>query len=260
MKLLLDIGNTRIKSALLTAQGLSEQHAIAHAGLDSAQLRTRVLDEYASVQAVWVSNVAGTEIGQCITQAAYDQWQIQPTFVSSTAQCGAVRNAYPEPEKLGVDRWLALIGTHAMNTSNPPSKQWAHALIVSVGTAMTIDALAANGVHRGGLIVPGPDLMMRSLMHHTSDIATHALNGEQGTAFFANNTLGAVYQGAVYACAALVDAAYAQLAATEPTHLVLTGGGAELIAPRLTTATQQVPALIPDLVLRGLAVLANAAR
>lgn len=246
MRLLLDIGNTRIKWAVHTEQGLDEQQAIAHAGLSVAQLGTQVFAPAGQVTQVRVSNVAGPAMAEQVRQAARDCWQLEPQFVVATASVTAagrvLRNAYTEPANLGSDRWLAMLGAHVLQPDA--------ALVVSVGTAMTLDAVSATGQHLGGMIVPGPDLMMSSLMRNTSDIATRAQQGQPGDAFFADNTLGCVYQGSIHAAVALIEAAHARLQAQAGTaRLLLTGGGAEPVQARLTVPVQRVP----DLVLQGLA-------
>lgn len=247
MKLLLDIGNTRIKWAVQTDRGLDEQQAIAHAGLSIAQLGTQVFAPCGQVTQVLVSNVAGPAMAEQVRQAARDCWQLEPQFVIATASTSAdgrvLRNAYAEPAKLGSDRWLGMLAAHVLQADA--------ALVVSVGTAMTLDALTADGRHLGGMIVPGPDLMMSSLMHNTSDIAVRAQQGEQGEAFFADNTLGCVYQGAIHAAVALIEAAHAKLSAlASPARLIMTGGAAPQLQQHLSVPAQW----LPDLVLRGLAV------
>lgn len=246
MRMLLDIGNTRIKWAVLTDRGLEEQQAVAHANLSAAQLGTQVFAPCGQVSQLLVSNVAGSAMADQVRQAARDCWQIEPEFVVSTASTRVsgriLHNAYTEPANLGVDRWLSMIGAYAMEPTA--------ALIVSVGTAMTLDALTAQGRHLGGMIVPGPDLMMNSLMRNTSDIATRAQQGRHGDEFFADNTLGCVYQGAVHATTALIEAAYARLCDAEgEARLLLTGGAATQVQTKLSMPVQ----VVPDLVLRGLA-------
>lgn len=251
MRLLLDIGNTRIKWAVQTATGLDEQQAIAHAGLSAAQLGTQVFAPSGQISQLLVSNVAGASMAEQVRQAARDCWQIEPTFVVSTASTVVsgcmLRNAYSEPSNLGVDRWLSMVAALAMAPTA--------ALVVSIGTAMTLDAVTAQGRHLGGMIAPGPDLMMNSLMRNTSDIAANSQRGPHANlagrdTFFADSTLGCVYQGAVHATTALIEAAYAHLRDTESeVRLLLTGGAAPQVQMKLSMPVQ----LISDLVLRGLA-------
>ncbi|MGE0114929.1 MAG: type III pantothenate kinase [Steroidobacteraceae bacterium] len=246
MRLLLDIGNTRIKWAVQTEQGLDEQQAIAHAGLSAAQLGTQVFAPSGQVSQLLVSNVAGSAMAEQVRQAARDCWQLEPQFVVATATANVagriLRNAYAEPAKLGSDRWLALLAACAL--------QPGAALVVSAGTALTLDALTAQGQHLGGMIAPGPDLMMSSLMQRTSDIAIRAEQGRQGNEFFADNTLGCVYQGSVQAAVALIESAHARInTTTGGVRLLLTGGAVALLQQHLSLPVQ----VVPDLVLQGLA-------
>ena len=122
---------------------------------------------------------------------------------------------------------------------------------------MTVDGVLAEGQHLGGVIAPGPDMMINSLMQNTSDIAAHAKDGERRTTLFADNTLAAVQQGAVHALAALVERAVRDMHKQygEAPVLLLTGGANEKIAGELRIPFQ----VVPNLVLRGLAVISKEA-
>jgi type III pantothenate kinase len=244
--LLFDIGNTRIKWAELSAAGIGQQFARVHADLTREQLTEIVRNVSSRPSAVLVANVRGATFAQLLSEVIAQVWQIECEFIESSATAGGVRNAYPEPGNLGVDRWLGLIAAHAMYRRS--------ACIVGVGTAMTVDGVDAHGQHLGGLIVPGPDLMVTSLLRNTSEIARRAASGEVRTGVFADNTLGAIEQGSVHALAALAERAIAALrtrVADDPV-LVLTGGASARISALIGMSHESVP----DLVLRGLAVLA----
>ncbi|MGD9841651.1 MAG: type III pantothenate kinase [Steroidobacteraceae bacterium] len=248
MRLLLDIGNTRIKWAVQTAQGLSAQQAVSHHGLSAVQLGTQVFAPCGQVSAVLVSNVAGEAVAEQVRQAARDCWQLEPMFITAAAQMSVqgrlLRNAYPQPLHLGTDRWLAMLAAYAMSASA--------VLVVSVGTAMTLDAVNMQGQHLGGLIVPGPELMTSSLLSHTSDIAARAAQTAvldlSAASYFADNTRGCVQLGSLRATCGLIDAAYQHLHQLGEVQLLLTGGGATVLQSQLTADVQ----VIPDLVLRGL--------
>src|SRR5262245_47040446 len=199
MILLIDIGNTRIKWAQLDRGTLGPQSAAVHSKWTANEFIDSVLQPSARPQRVLISNVGGAAIAEVATAALTRTWQMEAQFVQSTAAAGGVRNAYVEPQKLGVDRWLAVIGAYSIQHSG--------ACVVSVGTATTIDCVDAMGQHLGGVIVPGPDLMISSLLKNTSDIAQRAEQGSTKDGLFADNTLGAVTQGAAHATAALVERA-----------------------------------------------------
>jgi type III pantothenate kinase len=153
---------------------------------------------------------------------------------------------YEQPWRLGVDRFAAAIGAHALMPKRA-------VCIVDVGTATTIDLIDARGVHRGGAIVPGPDLMVESLLQDTSGIRRRAASAASASrTLFARNTRAAVEQGARYAIAAALDRAVEEarrLLGTEPC-LIVTGGAAASILKLIRRKHH----LVPDLVLRGLAV------
>lgn len=111
---------------------------------------------------VWIASVAGEERNNALSAAVADRWQIQPWFAeSSAADCG-VTNSYREPARMGVDRWLAMIAAW---------ERTGDALcVVDAGSALTIDFLDTQGVHRGGYILPGVAMMERSLLGETARV------------------------------------------------------------------------------------------
>jgi type III pantothenate kinase len=185
-------------------------------------------------------------MGDLVQAALARHWQLQPQFMQSPAAGWGMRNAYPEPAKLGVDRWMAMLGGRSLEAGP--------ICVVSVGTAMTLDGVDANGRHLGGVIVPGPDLMVSSLLKNTSEIAQRAATGRTQEQLFADNTLGAIQQGAVQALAALVDRSMETMRDQlgQAATLLLTGGASS----RLRGAIRSPAKEIPDLVLRGLRVAA----
>lgn len=247
MILLLDIGNTRIKWAMLDARGLGTQSAEPHADWNAQHLTDVILKHVDRPERVLISNVGGAKIGDLVRHTIAQRWNVAAEFIHSTAEACGVRNAYPEPENLGVDRWLAVIAAHALHRGLT--------CIVSVGTAMTIDGVDASGQHLGGVIVPGPELMVTSLLRNTSEIARRAEQGSMTEAVFADNTLGAIRQGAAHALAALVERSVESMRATtgEMPTLLLAGGASSSIGKLIHLPFESRP----DLVLQGLAVYAT---
>jgi type III pantothenate kinase len=133
------------------------------------------------------------------------------------------------------------------------------ALVVNVGTALTIDLVDGQGLHRGGAIAPGPDTMIASLLNGTNGIRRRARGGKAvgsgARRVFANNTAQGLAAGANFAAAALIDRAAAEARARlgRAPLLLLTGGGADALRTYIKSPLRGVP----DLVLRGLAVLAR---
>ena len=194
---------------------------------------------------VVVSNVAGPLIADQVSAWTRKQWAVAPEFVSVEARAFGVQLGYEDPRQLGADRWLALIAVW--------NRYQAPACIADCGTAVTIDALASQGEHLGGLIVPGLTLMRQMLVRHTHGIRVNAA-GQPG--MLGRTTQDGITAGSLYAVAACIDRVAFDLRQRLGDDLmaVITGGDAENIFPLLTHPFEQVP----DLVLRGLAVVAGA--
>jgi type III pantothenate kinase len=246
MMLLIDVGNTRIKWAIHDAGRLGPQLAEAHAGWSVSDVHRHMTGQAGVPERLVVSNVGGPRVAALLTEAA-QTWGIRPIFVQAGAEAAGVRNAYAEPAKLGVDRWLALIASHAMVAGA--------ACVASIGTAMTIDGIDAHGQHLGGLITPGPQMMVKSLLHGTSDIAARSGTPQSSATVLANDTATAVHNGARHALAALIVRAadWVRLQVDQPPAVILTGGASPQVADLLPWGCQ----CVPDLVLRGLALIAS---
>lgn len=248
MILLIDIGNTRIKWSTFDREQLAPPEAAVHANWTEQECRA-AFGTIERPERVFVSNVGGERIGGIVHDVALASWGIAPTFVQSSAEAAGVRNAYPDVWKLGVDRWLAMIAAYSIHRRA--------ICVVGVGTAATIDGVDASGRHLGGLIIPGPDLMVDSLLKNTSGIAKRAESGAVGLGVFADNTLGAIRQGSVHAVAALAERAVESMRSQvgELPLLVFTGGSGEDVARFVHCPNE----LMPDLVLRGLSLIARIA-
>ncbi|MEO7775693.1 MAG: type III pantothenate kinase [Steroidobacteraceae bacterium] len=249
MKLLLvDIGNTRLKWAVLADGMLGKQRALAMQGANAREF-AKALGAMRGVAAVVAVNVAGTS-GEQLLRAALRLLQLPaPRMIRSTRRAGGVANGYPDAWRLGADRWVAVVGAHDLARGRP-------VCVADIGTAMTLDLVDAHGRHRGGQIVPGPELMRRSLLNDTGGIRRRASVAlPRATGFFARNTAAALQVGPTQACAALIDRSVQEarvLLGAKPL-LLLTGGGAQGVARALRSSHE----LRQDLVLHGLAVLAR---
>lgn len=247
MILLVDLGNSRVKWAHWRDGRLGEQHAAPYAGWSVEDWQRTLFDE-PGIERVVAARVGGGPDAAALDAAARRALARPVTFVATTAEAAGVRNAYPDPALLGVDRWLAVIGGYA-RVGGP-------CCVADVGTAATVDGVDADGRHLGGFIVPGPDLMMRALWRGTADLATHtATSGAAAGALFADNTRDAIDRGCRLAVAALVERSVREMTRRigRAPRLILTGGAAPAVASLLETTAEEVP----DLVLRGLAIVAD---
>lgn len=259
MLLLIDAGNTRIKWALSRADCAAlepadwvQSGAVLHAEIDCLVDDWRGL----AVRRVMMSNVAGREIGGGLAAACHAAGMPEPEHFASVAALAGVRNGYREPSQLGCDRFASLIGARALFPDQ--------ALIVATcGTATTIDALSADGLFIGGMILPGPSLMARTLAAHTAQLP-QLMADMASAAMFADHTEAAIASGCIAAQAGAIDRAVQRHTAAAPSGhsvpsaqtgssglvaCILSGGAAQLIAPHLASPHR----LVDNLVLRGLA-------
>jgi type III pantothenate kinase len=244
--LLIDVGNTRIKWARLRDARLGRAHAAVHAGWDHGHYARRVLGP-TPPERILVSSVAGPQVRAALTRAARTRG-VAIRFVTVPARAAGITVGYADAWRLGVDRFCGLLAAHHLFPGLP-------VCVAGIGTALTVDLLARSGRHFGGAIIPGPALMVQSLLNETWGIRRRARGGRRtNRGPFGRSTRDAIEAGAQYAAAALIDRAVDEGIALvgRPPLVVLTGGGAAGVRPLLRS-----PAVgVPDLVLRGLAVLA----
>jgi len=147
MNLLIDSGNTRLKWAILQDGGLIASHALLNQQITRQQLiETWKLQP--PPKRLAIACVSSTPLLELVLAVAVELWPtIKIISVKSEAHAFGVVSAYQQPEKLGVDRWLALVAVR--NHYQLP------ACIVDCGTAITVDLIDADGNHQGGLISPG---------------------------------------------------------------------------------------------------------
>lgn len=244
--LLVDIGNTRVKWVRFEKGQLSPQHTAPHAGWTAKDFSRNLFKSARGIERVIVVSVAAAALERSLSLASRQRCNVTPEFIKTQRRAAGVTTKYEEPWRLGVDRFIAAIGAHHLNPMRP-------VCVVGIGTAVTIDLIDSRGVHRGGAIIPGPDLMVASLLKDTNGIRRRAAGSRLvARVLFARNTRAALEQGARYAIAAAVDRAMAEaqkILKRKPV-LILTGGAAPAVRALIRTPHR----FVPDLVLRGLAV------
>jgi len=227
---LFDLGNTRLKYAPLQPDGqLGEVRARVH---DEAGVWLEALP---TGEVACVASVASAAREQALWLALSERF-VRMHRVVTEAELGPLRIAYADPRRLGVDRCLAMLGVW---DAEP-------ALVVGVGTALTVDLVDADGQHRGGRIAPAPDLMREAL--HTR---AERLPAEGGTYVpFADDTIDALASGCMGAALGLIERSAQEAAALLGRRplLHLHGGGAQALRAWLGEHVW-----VPEAVLRGLA-------
>ncbi len=244
MNWLLDLGNSRLKvAAWQPGQGLGEVQAWTHGSADFAPSVQRWLTGVRHGERCWLASVAGSELTAAVAEALASHGN-PATRARTRPECAGVRIAYAEPSRLGVDRFLGLLAAHA-RAPDP----W---LVVSAGSALTVDLIDASGQHRGGVIAPSPEHMRAALAARFPALAF--AGGE--ALDFAADTADAIAGGSLGAALGLVERAHRQATRLlgRPPRVLISGGGGLRLGSALELDVDIESA--PSLVLEGLAVYA----
>jgi type III pantothenate kinase len=238
--LAIDIGNTRLKWALY---GSPQPGAASLENID--HLAEKEWKALAAPASLLGCNVAGDAIRRRVEEQL-ELWDVEPRWVVSSTHGGGISNGYDHPGRLGTDRFVAQIGARhhvlARGVRRP-------VLVVMVGTAVTVDAVDADGRFHGGLILPGHGIMLRALEGGTAGLRVPT--GE--VTVFPTNTSDALTSGGTYAITGAIARMHRHLATHcgEAPLTLMTGGAGWKVAPHLDVEHELVDTLIFD----GLLVL-----
>lgn len=243
MLLLIDAGNTQIKWALLKADQASSLGDWMHAGSLSHQDFLSSLDTNSpwstfAVKRIVVSNVAGDVLRDHLLRSFFHYENHVVEWVVPQAQRAEIKNQYRNPTQLGSDRFSAAIGARILFPNQ--------ALIIATsGTALTIDAITADGDFIGGMIAPGLKLMAQSLAHNTAQLPDVSQNSTLA-AHFADHTEAAIASGCLAAQAGAIEYAVRDFVATTNTEplCIVSGGAAKYIIPSLKIPHRAVDNLV----------------
>ena len=247
MNLLIDIGNSRLKWAVSDQdnwQTGSEQ--VSGSGL--SVILDNIWQDVARPDKIVIASVVDPDRASQIGEWLRSRWSLSPIWVTAQKQQLGVTNCYQNPETLGADRWAALI---AARNLTPKS-----AIVIDCGTAVTVDFLSDDGKFNGGVIFPGLSMLRKSLVTGTSNIQQHeaddsvmpACNTEQGVA-------AGTLQGWLGAIQHVVDNYRVKFG--KEAEVIVTGGDVDKFISGLPAVAQVGARRVPDLVLKGLALIAD---
>jgi type III pantothenate kinase len=243
--LAIDIGNTRLKWALF-AQPVPGQPPLSHGAVFLETIDHLAETDWAALAppGQMLGCVVAGEAVRRRVEEQMEMWDVTPRWVVSAAAEAGVVNGYDHPSRLGADRWVALVGARARvrDEALASGRPMRPALVVMVGTAVTVDALDADGRFLGGLILPGFGLMLRALEMGTAGLKVPT--GE--TADFPTNTSDALMSGGVFAIAGAVERQQRRLrerTGVEP-RVLIAGGAAVKLAPALDLEFEIVDGLL----------------
>ncbi|MDB5858624.1 MAG: type pantothenate kinase [Ramlibacter sp.] len=248
--LALDIGNTRLKWALYARPGAGEQ-PLAH-GAEFLENIDKLADgPWAGLKAparMIGCCVAADAIRRRAEEQMEELWDVPAQWVVASHAEAGISNGYDHPTRLGADRWVAMIGArHRMLAEGQPRPM----VVVMVGTAVTVEAIDAEGRFLGGFILPGHGIMLRALESGTAGL--HVPTGDVRE--FPTNTSDALTSGGTFAIAGAIERMVQHVrrhCGTEPA-CIMTGGAGWKVEPHMSVQFELVESLIFD----GLLVIAQ---
>jgi type III pantothenate kinase len=244
---LFDLGNSRLKGAWLDDQALSQSVSLAWEtpGFDAAL--TMQLQQWPAPERVLIASVAAASRADRL-RAALEAWpQVQPHWLRSPRHGCGITSHYRIPERLGIDRFLAMAAARAAANGGG-------VVVAGCGTALTLDAVDTGGAQQEGLIAPSPELMLRALRGAT---AIDQANPDAFAVDESDDSARALHRGCVRAAAALVQEYYARQSDLASPPLYLHGGGAAALRRSLEGEAAAHARLLEDAVLHGLALWAT---
>ncbi|TGD75685.1 type III pantothenate kinase [Mangrovimicrobium sediminis] len=234
----IDLGNSSAKWRLVDD---GQVLARGRYGRDDPASREALLGVAPVPVAIWVSSVADAEHESQLVTMLGERWGVEPWFARTPAHCAGLSNSYAEPQRMGVDRWLAMLGARARCADR--------LCVVDAGSALTIDLVDAGGRHEGGYIIPGARLMERALLLDTGRVRFE--QDPQYDLAPGTSTAQAVRHGIALAQAGAVQQALAQAGEPAPA-LFFCGGDGALLRDLLGEPGE----FAADLVFEGLQVMA----
>lgn len=239
LTVLVDVGNTRAKWVQL-GPGDEVKRGVCSADALLKHADTWPVSDMAEVLIASVLSPSFEEtLEQGLRQRGFDVW-----FARPRASFGRLCNGYVQPEQMGVDRWLAMVG--ACGNAGDAF------CVVDAGSALTIDLVTSSGTHIGGYIIPGTDMMRSALLAGTDRVRFETI--DQGSLAPGVSTAEAVEHGILLAQAGAVQAALQQPASTDAVRVLFCGGGGRQLLELLVDWLENrrcTAALRPDLVFEG---------
>lgn len=243
MLLAIGIGNTCVHLGLFEAGDLGRAWRIPTALLaHEADLGLRP-EEGGAVQAVVACSVAPSVLQR--VRVALDGLQGANLYLIEHAAQTGVPTRYTDPETVGIDRLVACRAARDLHGTP--------CVVVDMGTAVTFDAVSADGEHLGGAIAPGLGTSARALAAEAELLRDFQPTDPQGGTAIATSTAGCLDSGFVLGFAGMIDEMLRRMRKEMRVlaQAIATGGDAALVVPHC----REVDLLDESLVLQGLRLI-----
>ncbi len=245
--LLLDVGNTRVKWGLFANGRITRTGSVERLRLKESGFGLLTTKLPRRLNGVVISNVTGAAFSARLSGVFSLYCDSNIHFVQSERETLGLKSSYAQPRKLGVDRWMAMLGARSEVKGSFCS--------IDAGTAVTIDVVDGSGAHLGGQIMPGLALMNRALERDTGKITLFSRlprRSGKNLPTLGKSTRTAVSIGTLNAVCGAVERTLRKMREERlRPKIILTGGDAPYLLKQLDGDLIHRP----HLVLQGLALI-----
>jgi type III pantothenate kinase len=244
MKLLADIGNSQIKVAETQNQNLLKIKSFPLEDID--KFHKYITKTYINKDCtLFYSSVLGVKFNKEFKKKLKGIF-VKETEFKSTKSLMSVKNCYPQASKLGPDRWAQIVAAYRIFKKN--------IMIVSCGSAISIDYVTESGIHKGGLILSGAERYINcfSDIHNLKNIKLN-INQNKNSNILQSNTLKQITTGYRVMISSSINEIYSNLCQSSKPKpkLLITGSYSKNISRDL-----KIKCLVePYFVLKSLALI-----
>ena len=244
--LLIDIGNSSLKWCIADSNGLSAMSQELYPKDITTDFFIHNWHVLEQPNDIVVSCVAQNIVWLALEKACFELWDIKVQKVNSLKKQFGLINAYENVSSLGSDRWCAMLGgLHQANSAF---------IVINAGSALTVDVVNEAGQHLGGYVVPGINMMKKSLGLHTAQVQVDSTSNVLTDLSLGHSTEECVESGIHLLVVKFIEAIYKKVSLDmNGCQTFVSGGDAKSITDLLSFNSD----VVPDLVLRGLAVIAT---
>ncbi len=218
MLLVIDVGNTQIKSAVFEQNTLLEKEIIAYKDWEKALKKT--IKKFPKITSLVVASVGKLDKNDFLNLNS----EVKVYFISRESNF-PFNNLYASPNTLGIDRMVLATGA----VLQFPTK---NRLVIDAGTCITYDFIDSNDNYLGGAISPGIRLRYEALHNYTAKLPL--LKKENPNEIIGNSTSQSIHSGVINGISFEIEGFInSVLDKNDNFIIILTGGDAEFLAERL---------------------------
>lgn len=250
MLLAVDVGNTNAKFALYDGATMLTRWRIATDDRRTADEYAVWLDQLMRIEKQHRTSVDAVIISSVVPRALHNlkllsqkYFGVEPLIAGRDPVSWGIALKVDEPQSVGADRAVNAISAQALE----PNKE---KLVISFGTATTLDHIGVDGAYLGGIIAPGVNLSLEALVAAAAKLPRIAIEVPETDSVIGRTTESQMMIGIYWGYVAMIEGLISRMKMEigKPVTVIATGGLAVLFDKQ----TGLFDRIEPDLTLDGL--------